>query len=71
MIWVKMRLQSADRKPKPIYLRGVNWSDIMSQLAHRRTINRQPVWHHINMETISEAEYNRATHPELPGMSRR
>lgn len=68
MIYVKVQLQSSDKKPKPIFMRGDDMAHIMSRLSNRTTINRQPVWHTITIHTISEAEYRKNTHPSLPGI---
>lgn len=71
MIYVKIETQSREKSPKPSYLRGDNWHDIFEALS-RWTVNDCPPlrWHTVKLHTISEAEFNRHTHPELPGMGR-
>lgn len=71
MIFLKVTTQNRQqRRPKISYMQFGDWEDALTQFAERSAKLKIP-WHTFQLHSISEAEYRRRNHPELPGMPSR
>jgi len=67
VIFVKVEKQSRAKKPRPQYLMGDGWPEIYHKLETQASAHphMHDPWHTVKLHTISEAEFNKHTHPGL------